>query len=687
MKLIVGSTDIGIMDFETKFTVGVKDVREPLKRESAFSSPLIIPATPANKKALGVWDEATFANTLQKQSARLTHKGWQFNGTLKAVRSERDGGKSQLAATLIGDNYGWLKYIAGKKVNELDMEATLAHTYTATAIKNSWTVASGRDYIYPLIDYGHFLQEADGYNVYTVDMFPAVNVFSVLQKIFNEAGYEVVSDWFDTDGQPKKYGTGAQFYMPFTRAFFVRTEEDVASARFKAGLSDTDVNSQLIEGGNTESLQLFDGDDNQRVPFDRDSGEQFNDNGSNYDSLTDYEYTVPDDGGYAFETRVNLLLDWYKPIAETTVKIEIIKDDGSETVMATTGEVTQYPTGAVQYHLKTSYESYSSGDKVFVRLTVTGLIDNERAWEDEYYTCKILTQNSFFMVHPIRRRAANWEWTGAEMLPDMLQTEFISLYKQLGNLIFVTDEGSKKVYIEPDDTMFTGAAKDWSGKVDLSRTQTIAAREIPARVEVLLQEDSHDKNVKSYNKANATPLQGRVEETDNANTRDIITIENEYAASTYMATPYRLGMYDQVPTLWDFEDLEEAGEIDYDFEPRVLFYDGETALSAGSWKLEGETQSVYPKFTPFTFQSYWYYQHYMKRVDRLWEFSCFMHLTRTDIERLLSGQSGYDLRSPVYLDAPFMQGYFNVVRIKEFNPQRNEPVEVYVEPNYNNAKI
>ena len=88
--------------------------------------------------------------------------------------------------SFFGSNADWFELIKNTSYCDLDF-SEYAHNYTAAAIVNSFTNTEG--YIYPLIDYGKFVNSA--YGVTVLDFAPAVFISTIIKKAFQAVGYKV----------------------------------------------------------------------------------------------------------------------------------------------------------------------------------------------------------------------------------------------------------------------------------------------------------------------------------------------------------------------------------------------------------------------------------------------------------------------------------------------------------------
>jgi hypothetical protein len=187
-----------------------------------------------------------------------------------------------------------------------------------------------------------------------------------------------------------------------------------------------------------------------------------------------------------------------------------------------------------------------------------------------------------------------------DQLPDIKQLDFVKAIRHLFNLYFFTDVNMKKVYIEPRDDFFSETVLDWSEKLDVSKQVTIEELGADVNKKLILgyKKDSSDWSVEEWEKNAKRDYSIYTAILDNRFSQGEKKILNELFSPTLMGTFDCVGLKtSKVPKIWqEPEDDDGIPERIFEYEPRILYYAGLTALGAGeSWTFEGtENVTNYP---------------------------------------------------------------------------------------------
>ena len=176
------------------------DVNNPQKRLTDFSKTITIPE---NKTVNQIFEHAfdvnidlkTFNPNL-KTSYQIIQDGiTAIDGycQLKSI-SNIDGliNYQILATGKIGDLF---EKIRDKYLQDLDL-SSLDHSWTQSAIVNSWTATIGQGYVYPMIDIGG---RTNYDQWFAKDFKPSIYVKQYIDSILSEAGFTYESTFFNSD--------------------------------------------------------------------------------------------------------------------------------------------------------------------------------------------------------------------------------------------------------------------------------------------------------------------------------------------------------------------------------------------------------------------------------------------------------------------------------------------------------
>ena len=176
------------------------DVNNPQKRLTDFSKTITIPE---NRIVNQIFEHAfdvnidlqTFNPNL-KTSYQIIQDGiTAIDGycQLKAISNVDGLINYEIQATgKIGDLF---EKIRDKYLQDLDL-SSLDHTWTQSAIVNSWTATIGQGYVYPMIDMGG---RTNYDQWFAQDFKPAIYVKQYIDSMLSEAGFTYESTFFNSD--------------------------------------------------------------------------------------------------------------------------------------------------------------------------------------------------------------------------------------------------------------------------------------------------------------------------------------------------------------------------------------------------------------------------------------------------------------------------------------------------------
>lgn len=199
-----------------QLTFAIDDINNFASRDTSFSKQIVLPGTAANHSIFGHIYEmgsrnptspgqpnigAAF-NVAQTSRAELRLNGLLvLRGVFRLTGIIKDGDFVEYEGALFGELSGLMSQISNKKLEDLDF-SDYDHVLSHTNISNSWDNPAGSGYFYPLIDYGLYRETAvvsglnDDYDIGTFR--PALYVKQYIDKMFEAAGYNYESDFFDS---------------------------------------------------------------------------------------------------------------------------------------------------------------------------------------------------------------------------------------------------------------------------------------------------------------------------------------------------------------------------------------------------------------------------------------------------------------------------------------------------------
>ena len=205
------SVDLDLFqDEKIALTLNVDDIRTVSDKIGSYSKDFDLPATKKNNKffkSLHNIDVISEYNPYQSTRAELYEdSALIYSGRLFLDELVQKGGEKYYTATLISNSPSLFSELEGKTFKDLDLSA-LAHTYTKANIEASWTstgvtLSSGStsaDIYYPLVDNGIYWSLGQAQIHSTESYTPFIRLKYIVDAIFNLAGFEYNSSFFNSD--------------------------------------------------------------------------------------------------------------------------------------------------------------------------------------------------------------------------------------------------------------------------------------------------------------------------------------------------------------------------------------------------------------------------------------------------------------------------------------------------------
>ena len=374
-----------------------------------------------------------------------------FTGNLILNEVITDGvSDTTYSVTLVNESVDFAEKIKETYLSNLDF-TDLTHPYTLTSITASWEddIANG-DVYYPLVDYG--LDGTDpttnpiqfGGTVGKVDnsttpmqitqFKPSVRVKAIMDRIFDSAGYQYESTFFDS----------AEFQTIYT----------LTTANDKLGIT----NNQSQDAGFSSKktgTQTFNGPFDSAVPLT--FNEEIYDPGSSYNPATS-EFTIATNGVYAFKSAMQFFKTTVGKLSVFTV--ELIKN-GSTVLASQYFDIANNGAGTMNF--TSAGFNLVAGDTIKLRATWEGYDVGLNPIDLD-----VLSSSTFGTIYaPVLVVGANVD-IAAQFDPTIKALDFLKGIIQKFNLVIEPKKNQRNtLIIEPFDTWADqGVVKDWSSKYD-----------------------------------------------------------------------------------------------------------------------------------------------------------------------------------------------------------------------------
>jgi hypothetical protein len=202
-------------DFEISLNYQITDITDITTRSTSFSKTIIIPGTSINNDffenifELNIDLSVSSYNPKVAIPCSITIGDEQiFTGNLQLLKVIKNQRLVEYEIVITGILKNILYNFGDYFLTDLDLRE-YNHQRNITNIEKSWTYeiyknnalvnaqGLGEGYVYPFINYGN--SQDIGSRSYVYDQFPAVYVKTIMDKLFDFAGYSYTSSFFNSD--------------------------------------------------------------------------------------------------------------------------------------------------------------------------------------------------------------------------------------------------------------------------------------------------------------------------------------------------------------------------------------------------------------------------------------------------------------------------------------------------------
>jgi len=599
-------------DYEDELNVdySISNIKNLTGRNIPTSFAIKLPLTPTNKEIFNFTNEINvFTEITDTGSIQIDGSEYLGNGKVRVLEV-----KEYIKITI--SQRGWIDTLSGVKITDLTWTAD-DHTYNKATIDASEDPdTTGKNYLYPLINYGQWQQINESIPVKIDERFPAVKALSILEKIFTYCGYTLTSTFKDLDAFKR-------LYLLYTKSRKIYTTEFANEREFRSDLSGDELNTQTIIGNDPAvNLVVFSGVNWKVIPFADDSTDINFDTGSNYNTTT-YKYTCDGTGSYRFVSKVQIDYNVSNALTlvSNVIKIEILKQSGGaalDTDTDNTTLVTGCEDGTIYLEADTGYLYLTNAEVIFVRITLTGTAEKPSPANADYRIDLMDTVETYYYNKVGLWYANGQSITFSDMIPDIYCMDFLKGIIHLFNLVFFTDVLQKTIYMEERDSFYTSEVIDWTDKIDRSEkvTQAMISNNYSNKMQFKYKNDSNDTLVSEWEADNNDFVDGYLHTLDSQYTKEGEEVnENPVFGASFLDIAWDIGVHsDNIPTLIG------SGES---FLPKIMNYDydsvnsGPTDLAAGSYDFEGDTRTTYVKMNALDYEDlYDYYFNDIEMIDK-----------------------------------------------------------------------
>lgn len=550
-------------------TYSVADVREPQKRSTSYSKTVIFPGTKNNN--------ILFAHLFDLHTTVMTSGTTTFNPNLKKdVSVIEDGcetfkGYLQLnhinvindysveyECTMFGNLANIFQTLGDSRLSQLDLSA-YDHVYNKTNQVNSWDTSiqknganfvnfsgtptsqfvhglpTGEGYVYPMIDYGY----TNGTSYDVNHFFPAIYTKTIIDAIFNQAGFQYVSQFFNSS-------VFKQDVIPFGGTKLSLTN---AQAKARGFMASNNVTAYLSHDANVIPVSPY--AIAGIASFQDETTSPNWDTGGVYNNST-FKFTAPKGGTYKIDAQLELSLthfpttatvtyltnDFYSAVGSVNVRKNGFSSNSvlvgmNQGATSNSGQLYNFNFKAATLTSGTtncavsvpiSWQGYlNSGDIIDIYFasvysiisppncggvsytTIPNLYKVNRSFcsagiitsQAVGYTRININNNSYFKAVLADTKIVEGDTLSMNnVLPDNVkQADFLMSIIKAYNLYIDNDKSvSNKLIIEPRDTFYSsGTTRDWSQKLDYSQPLVITPMgELDSRTYVFTYKEDSD---------------------------------------------------------------------------------------------------------------------------------------------------------------------------------------------------
>ena len=534
-KIYINNEQIDLTDeVSIPLNFNIADIREPEKRSTTWSKTVVLPGTTFNNDLFSnIWNVNAVIN-----STGTTNFTPNFNPNLKAIaeitynEATQFKGICQLLNVNVTDKYeiqyevcfyGSLQNIYQDFTNGYLRDIDLTeynHNYTLHNQFLSWSRTNG--YVYPHIDYGKRINS----QFKVEDIYPAVFVKTLIDKMFSQAGYTYQSNFFETD-------TFKKLIIPYNgQSLLSLSGEQIENRSFRAEkTAEQEVRFTFPDDSFYETPFVGPG-----IPRPAACDISFQDdiNAPNYDPgntfTSNLYYKATRSGNYKFKTFIKLNIEYlpdvpltlysdYTPcslviyrnntiIANVPIRLVLngnsfyantfnvrVTNDGSDYIDY--GQLSEDAEGTLEIQtnlnqndsvyvsIVTNHPSYLiilpqlDGDDIQVQGIIN--IKDESTFQGQLLDSTIQEGDTVIL---------------SDVLPDNIkQSDFFNSIIKAFNLFVEVDKSNEfNLLIEPRPTFYSsGTVNDWSDKLDYSKeTKIIPMGEINNKTYLFTYKDDKD---------------------------------------------------------------------------------------------------------------------------------------------------------------------------------------------------
>lgn len=561
---------------------GSVDYREIGQRKGTFSKTIEMPSTKVNDAFFGYsYDVNNDSNFNSKVRIPIIISEIEFNGTLQLNSIEIVRGRvSSYSVNIFSDIENWATLIGEGSIRDLKHHGQ--HTFSTGAVISSWSnTGLDSDYVYPLINYGNFLQDRNSaFDINLSFWRPAFFSLPIVKQIFKEVGYRFI----DNGIKNTKF---INHILPFT-------SKEVKIDELKIeGFRNNSPNVSLANTPNNAVTKFhFLGFEFERSDFPSNSFNHLS--GTFFPPSTD-TYDISVEGYLFFVDSVGTGIFGGKKGEKNGSISVVMQEVGGTQVIAITSPVNYFEnkdSNSTQVVLNGAVSVQLDKDKVYklaLRVDMEAktdiFIDVQRGGGPIDSVIVITPRLSSIVDGSIINHS--------KFIQNIKKIDLLADIIKQGNFRIVTNNQDKTVEFVEESKFLLQEVEDWSDMVDYSKPVVISHIQNKGAKELVwaYSNDSDDSFIKDYSDRLDTEWSTKRVELESEFRKGVKAVFRSVFSCTIDGKGHRLDM--PVMSTKEIKQGEPItrGEFETNFENRCLIYGG---FRDGSFIIENQRQDKYP---------------------------------------------------------------------------------------------
>jgi hypothetical protein len=512
-KIYINNEQIDLKeDVSIPLNFNIADIREPEKRSTTWSKTVILPGSTFNNILFSnIWNVNAVINStgttnftpnfnpnLKAQAEITYNEATQFKGICQLLNvNVIDKYEIEYEVAFFGELQNVYQFFTNGYLRDVDL-SEYNHTLDKDNQVASWSAPIGEGYVYSMIDYGFRINS----EFKVTEMFPAIYVKTIIDKMFLQAGFSYQSNFFNTE-------LFKRLIIPYSGGSTLQlTTQQIKDRTFR--VSKTSTQNINIDASYTNEAGSPIIPYNEIITFQDETTPPNYDTGNVFGFNTTFQASKSGNYKLKFQFQLNVTHNCSTP----TAYIQRYYELGTIYIISYSNGIASIPVilkpsdsfQNVPDALNVSAGASQTVTQGTTTSTVGGLLEGSiylfendtaqvifapafgRCYKatsgsstfqnqaTSYPTVNILNDSVFYALMDDTTISESDNIVISNILPDKIkQSDFFNSIIKMFNLFVEVDKTNpKKLIIEPRPTFYTsGVTNDWSLKLDYSKETKI----------------------------------------------------------------------------------------------------------------------------------------------------------------------------------------------------------------------